>query len=231
MAPFVAGQALQRWIGGFVQRHHKVLGMTDRGSVLLMVYTVFSAATVGGIWHLLTPGLFAILAAVDAALLALMLAATTLIARRLGFSRADEIAIVFCGSKKSLISGIAMANVMFAGPTVSLIVLPLMIFHQIQLMACAALARRYASAPRRRPPRLQRRANARQPVRRKRDSSSPRMRRAPRRRAEQGADSPLDFRPLRALILRGRGGHDSVTRVCVKLLTRGRGPRPNCRDP
>jgi len=147
LAPFVAGQALQRWIGGFVQRHSKVLGMTDRGSVLLMVYTVFSAATVGGIWHQLSPGLFAILAAVDATLLALMLAATAFIARRLGFSRADEIAIVFCGSKKSLISGIAMANVMFAGPAVSLVVLPLMIFHQIQLMACAALARRYASAP------------------------------------------------------------------------------------
>jgi sodium/bile acid cotransporter 7 len=146
LAPFVAGQALQPWIGGFVQRHGKVLGMTDRGSVLLMVYTVFSAATVGGVWRLLTPGVFAILIAVDAALLALMLAATALIARGLRFSRADEIAIVFCGSKKSLISGIAMANVMFAGPAVSLIVLPLMIFHQIQLMACAALARRYASA-------------------------------------------------------------------------------------
>ncbi len=54
---------------------------------------------------------------------------------------------MFCGSKKSLVSGIAMANVLFAGPALSLIVLPLMIFHQIQLMACAALARRYASAP------------------------------------------------------------------------------------
>jgi solute carrier family 10 (sodium/bile acid cotransporter), member 7 len=147
LAPFVAGQALQGWIGGFVQRHHKILGMSDRGSVLLMVYTVFSAATVGGIWHQLTPGVFVILAAVDGVLLGLMLAATTLIARRLGFSRADEIAIVFCGSKKSLISGIAMANVMFAGPALSLIVLPLMVFHQIQLMACAALARHYASTP------------------------------------------------------------------------------------
>jgi len=147
LAPFVAGQALQRWIGSFVQRHRKMLGMVDRGSVQLMVYTVFSAATVGGIWHQLTPEVFAILAAVDAALLALMLAATAGAARRLGFSRADETAIVFCGSKKSLVSGIAMANVLFAGPALSLIVLPLMIFHQIQLMACAALARRYASAP------------------------------------------------------------------------------------
>jgi solute carrier family 10 (sodium/bile acid cotransporter), member 7 len=147
LAPFAAGQALQRWIGGFVERHRKILGMVDRTSVLLMVYTVFSAATVGGIWHQLTPAAFALLAAIDAALLALMLAATTGLARRLGFSRADEIAIVFCGSKKSLVSGIAMANVLFAGPALSLIVLPLMIFHQIQLMACAVLARRYANAP------------------------------------------------------------------------------------
>ena len=144
LAPFVAGQALQRWIGGFVQRHRKMLGTVDRGSVLLMVYTVFSAATVGGIWHQLTPGLFAILGAVDAALLALMLAATAGVARWFGFSRADEIAIVFCGSKKSLVSGITMANVLFAGPALGLIVLPMMIFHQLQLMACAALARHYA---------------------------------------------------------------------------------------
>ena len=235
MAPFVAGQALQRWIGGFVQRHRKVLGMTDRGSVLLMVYTVFSAATVGGIWHLLTPGLFAILAAVDAALLALMLAATTLIARRLGFSRADEIAIVFCGSKKSLISGIAMANVMFAGPAVSLIVLPLMIFHQIQLMACAALARRYASAPApaSEPPgrgaRTRDNGFGANTLHRRRESGALLVGAVAASRPQ--ADSPSDFRPLRALILRGRGGHDFVTRVCVKLLTRGRGPRPNCRDP
>ena len=77
----------------------------------------------------------------------LMMATTAFCARRLGFSRADEIAIVFCGSKKSLVSGIPMANVLFAGPTLGLIVLPLMIFHQLQLMACAALARRYACAP------------------------------------------------------------------------------------
>jgi len=41
-------------------------------------------------------------------------------------------------------SGIPMANILFAGQAVSLIVLPLMLFHQIQLMVCASLARRYA---------------------------------------------------------------------------------------
>ena len=82
----------------------------------------------------------------SAALLGLMLAITAVAARGLGFSREDEIAIMFCGSKKSLVAGIPMANVLFAGQPLGLIVLPLMIFHQIQLMACAALARHYASA-------------------------------------------------------------------------------------
>ncbi len=71
---------------------------------------------------------------------------TDLVSRLLGFARADEITIVFCGSKKSLASGLPMATVLFAGQSVGLIVLPLMLFHQIQLMVCAALARRYAAA-------------------------------------------------------------------------------------
>ena len=74
------------------------------------------------------------------------MASTAFAARRLGFSREDEIAIVFCGSKKSLVTGIPMANALFAGATLGLVVLPLMIFHQLQLMACATLARRYALA-------------------------------------------------------------------------------------
>jgi sodium/bile acid cotransporter 7 len=146
LVPFIAGQAAQRRIGGFVQRHRRMLGLVDRGSVLLMVYTVFSAATVGDIWHQLAPRPFAMIVAVDGMLLVLMLATTAAVARLLGFSRDDEIAIVFCGSKKSLVSGIPMANVLFAGPALGLVVLPLMIFHQLQLMACAALARRYATA-------------------------------------------------------------------------------------
>ena len=37
-----------------------------------------------------------------------------------------------------------MANALFAGTTLGFVVLPMMIFHQLQFMACAALARRYA---------------------------------------------------------------------------------------
>jgi sodium/bile acid cotransporter 7 len=99
---------------------------------------------VADIWHKTPLFGLAMMAMIDGLLLALVLTITTIASRWLRFSREDEIAIVFCGSKKSLASGVSMANVLFAGHTVGLIVLPLMLFHQIQLMTCAALARRYA---------------------------------------------------------------------------------------
>jgi sodium/bile acid cotransporter 7 len=78
-----------------------------------------------------------------------VLAITTYGSRLLRFPRADEVTIVFCGSKKSLASGLPMATVLLAGQSIGLIVLPLMLFHQIQLMVCAALAKRYANASQR----------------------------------------------------------------------------------
>jgi len=116
----------------------------DRGSILMVVYGAFSAAVINGLWHQLTPEASVTLVLVCGALLAILLTSTTWVARRLGFNRADEITIVFCGSKKSLAAGVPMANILFPAASVGMIVLPLMIFHQIQLMVCAVLARRYA---------------------------------------------------------------------------------------
>jgi solute carrier family 10 (sodium/bile acid cotransporter), member 7 len=148
LAPFLAGHLLRPWIGGFVGRHRYALGFVDRGSILLVVYLAFSEAVANGLWHVLSLGDLVKLLVVCALLLAIVLAVTVVVARRLGFERADEIVIVFCGSKKSLASGVPMAGVLFPLAQVGMIVLPLMLFHQIQLMVCAALARRYAmSAP------------------------------------------------------------------------------------
>ena len=142
--PFVAGQVARRWIGGFVERHKQVLGLVDRGSILLVVYTAFSAAVVEGLWHQVSLEALVMLAVLCSLLLAIALFATAQLGKRLGFSRADRITILFCGSKKSLASGVPMANVLFASSAVGAIVLPLMLFHQIQLMVCAVLAQRYA---------------------------------------------------------------------------------------
>ena len=143
--PFVAGQLLRPWLGRWAERNKKLLSYTDRGSILLVVYGAFSEAVVGGIWHQLPVSDLLVMVALDGVLLALVLAITTLVSRAFAFAKEDEIAIVFCGSKKSLASGVPMANVLFAGQAIGVIVLPLMLFHQIQLMACAALARRYAA--------------------------------------------------------------------------------------
>ncbi|WP_077800520.1 bile acid:sodium symporter family protein [Streptomyces sp. JHA26] len=146
LVPFVAGQVLRRWIGGFVARHRKVLGLVDRGSILLVVYTAFSEGMVQGVWHQVSPVRLAGLLAVEAVLLAVMLLLTWYGARALGFGRADRIAIQFAGSKKSLASGLPMASVLF-GAHASLAVLPLMLFHQMQLMVCAVIAKRRAHDP------------------------------------------------------------------------------------
>ncbi|MEU6439491.1 bile acid:sodium symporter family protein [Streptomyces sp. NPDC047046] len=147
LLPFLAGQFLRRWVGGFLTRHRKVLGYVDRGSILLVVYTAFSEGMVRGIWHQVTvPRLLALLLA-EAVLLAAMLVLTWWGAGRLGFPRADRVAIQFAGSKKSLASGLPMASVLF-GAHASLAVLPLMVFHQMQLMVCAVIARRRAAEER-----------------------------------------------------------------------------------
>lgn len=144
LLPFVAGQLLRRWIGGFLTRHRKLLGLVDRGSILLVVYTAFSAGMVEGIWHQVSGLRLLCLLGVEAVLLAVMLIATSYGAKRLGFPREDRIAITFAGSKKSLAAGLPMAGVLF-GAQAGLAVLPLMLFHQMQLMVCAVLAKRFAA--------------------------------------------------------------------------------------
>lgn len=145
LVPFVAGQLLRRWIGGFITKNKKALGYVDRSSVLLVVYAAFSEGVVAGIWGRLTPLSLVLLLVVSMVLLATVMVTTTVAARRLGFSHEDEIAIVFCGSKKSLATGVPMATVLLPAATVGLTVLPLMLFHQIQLMVCAWMARRYVT--------------------------------------------------------------------------------------
>ncbi|WP_149181281.1 bile acid:sodium symporter [Streptomyces sp. TRM49041] len=148
LVPFLAGQVARRWIAGFVGRHRKVLSYVDRGSILLVVYTAFSEGMVRGVWHQVTPARLAALLGLEAVLLAAMLALTWYGSRRLGFfGREDRIAIQFAGSKKSLAAGLPMASVLF-GAQASLAVLPLMLFHQMQLMVCAVIARRRAGDPR-----------------------------------------------------------------------------------
>ncbi|MFY1021411.1 bile acid:sodium symporter family protein [Ectopseudomonas khazarica] len=144
LLPFILGQIAQRWIGGWVAQNKNWLKYVDQSSILLVVYTAFSAAVIGGLWQQVP--LVTLLAVVVACcvLLALALLLTHLLGKWLGFNLEDRITILFCGSKKSLATGVPMAQVLFAGGAIGVLILPLMLFHQIQLMVCAVLAQRYA---------------------------------------------------------------------------------------
>ncbi|HQV15861.1 MAG TPA: bile acid:sodium symporter family protein, partial [Denitromonas sp.] len=144
LVPFLAGHAARHWIGAWVARHQRWLKFVDQGSILLVVYTAFSDAVSGGLWQLVPAADLLALALVCTLLLAIVLWATQLLALRLGFSTEDCITIVFAGSKKSMATGVPMAQILFAGGAVGPLILPLMLFHQIQLMVCAALAQHYA---------------------------------------------------------------------------------------
>ncbi len=149
LLPFFAGQLLRRWILGFVTHHKGILGLVDRGSILLVVYGAFSEGVVSGLWSRISVQAFAVVFVLAALLLAIILTLTTFVSRRMGFRVEDEITIVMCGSKKSLASGVPIATVLFPPAAVGVTVLPLMVFHQLQLVVCAWLARRYASRPHR----------------------------------------------------------------------------------
>ena len=144
LLPFLAGQFLRPWIGRWVDRHKPMLKIVDQGSILLVVYTAFSESVNEGLWHKLSLSSLLGLGLLCCVLLAIALGLATFISRRLGFSREDEITIVFCGSKKSLASGVPMAKVLFAPSALGMVILPVMLFHQIQLMVCAVLAARWA---------------------------------------------------------------------------------------
>ena len=147
LAPFVLGQFTRRWVGKVAQS--KATKVVDRGSIAMVVYSAFSKGVVDGVWTSISLWDLAFLVVFAAAFVAFMLWLTRKASQKMGFNRADTIAIEFCGSKKSLATGLPMASVIFAsgGASLGLLILPLMIYHQVQLMMCSWLAARYAQRP------------------------------------------------------------------------------------
>lgn len=148
LLPFGAGQALRPWLGAWFARFKPWTNAVDRGVILLLVFVAFSDSVADGLWSRHGAGLIALTLVGSGAILAVVLVLTTAAAHRCGFNTEDEITTVFCGSKKTLASGVPMAKVLFgAHPALGVIVLPLMFYHQLQLFVCSVLAQRYARRP------------------------------------------------------------------------------------
>jgi sodium/bile acid cotransporter 7 len=144
LLPFFAGQLARPLIGKVIERHKALVTLYDRGAILLIVYVAFSAGTVGGLWGAVGPAVMAALVAVILVFLGLAMAASLALGRLAALPPEDRTTLFFCGSTKSLATGLPMAGLLFSGQEVAMIVLPLMLYHLIQLMLCAALAQRAA---------------------------------------------------------------------------------------
>lgn len=142
LLPFAIGHACRPALQGWAERQKPLLAITDRMTIVLALYSAFSAATLAGLWVHLSMASLLILGVVCASLLGIMLTLTRFSARLCGLPNADAVAIQFCGSQKSLVSGVPMARALFAGPEAGVVILPLVLFHQIQLLTCAWLAPR-----------------------------------------------------------------------------------------
>lgn len=154
LVPFVVGQAVQRCTGTWLRAHGWLTRATDRATIVLVAYSAVSEATRTGAWRGVTVGTVAGLLAVSAALLVALLALTWRAGGWWGLDRGDRIALLMCGSKKSLATGLPMAAVLLPAATAATVTLPVVVFHQLQLTVCAAIARRLAAGAREPSPRV-----------------------------------------------------------------------------
>lgn len=143
--PLVIGQALRPWLGGWAARNKRWTSKVDRGTILLLVYTSFCDSVAQGVWTRQGPIVLAATLIGSALVLGLMLSGLNLVGRWLGFPVEDRIAAVFCGSKKTLASGVPMAHLIFgSSPALGVILLPIMVYHPLQLVVCGTLATRWS---------------------------------------------------------------------------------------
>ncbi len=140
LVPFILGQIFRPYVYPLIQKMPKVVKVFDQGSILMVVYGAFSSAVVAGLWTQVSIPTLLLLIVVCSVLLTIVMLLGFYIPKWMGFNSADQKAIFFCGSKKTLASGVPMAQILFIGQPLGMIVLPIMIFHQIQLMVCGIIA-------------------------------------------------------------------------------------------
>lgn len=144
LAPLLLGQAVRPWLGAFFARHKRYTNILDKCVILLLVYAAFCNSMLSGLWEQQSGSVIVAAFVGSALLLAVVLLMTTRVTRWLGFSHGDQVAGVFCASKKSLAAGAPMAVLIFGHhPALGLILLPIMIYHPMQLVVCSIMAETY----------------------------------------------------------------------------------------
>lgn len=144
LLPFVLGQLFRPLVYPHMIKVPRLVKSFDQGSILMVVYGAFSSAVVAGLWNEVGWQTLLLLVLACSVFLTVIMLLAYYLPKVFGFNRKDQIAIFFCSSKKTLASGVPMAQILFIGQPLGMIVLPIMIFHQIQLMVCGIIANRWS---------------------------------------------------------------------------------------
>lgn len=145
LAPVILGLLLHSKIGSFAERYKKWLRYFDQSIILLIVYTAFCESFYGDMFSDHSLSEIFLLGLVMFMFFLFMFCLMYMLSSFLKFNREDRITILFCGSKKSLVQGAVMGRVLFPNPvTFGIILLPLMLYHALQLIAGSIIAERMA---------------------------------------------------------------------------------------
>lgn len=144
LAPFAVGQAARRWVVDWVERRRRAASLMERGVILLVVYKAFGAASTAGLWGRLRPSDLAVAIGCAAAMLAMAHLVAWLLGGAAGLPRDDRIAVLFCAGQRSLAVGASAAAVIWPSPAAGVILLPLMIHHQLQVLVGWRIAKKLA---------------------------------------------------------------------------------------
>lgn len=147
LLPFVVGQLAQPLIGGYVRSKKRLTTIWDRGTIMLVVLVAVSTATASGVWSTVSPATLVGVLVVSGAMLAVAFAATWWGGRALGLGIEDRVALLMCGSQKSLATGLPMLAALFPAAIAGPIAVPVIVFHQLQLVLSSVIARRLARRP------------------------------------------------------------------------------------
>ncbi len=144
LVPFMMGQLLQRWLGGWVAAHRSLVTILDRNAIAIAVYVAVSGAIMGGVATRIESAAWAGLLAASGLLLVFAHGGAWLLAKALRLSHGDRIAFLFAGGQKSIAMGAPLATVLFAPDVAGIVLLPILTYHLLQLVLAAPLAARLA---------------------------------------------------------------------------------------
>jgi sodium/bile acid cotransporter 7 len=147
LLPLLIGLALSPYLGKWFRARGGWLTWFDRSIILFIVYKSFAISQLEGHFiQLKGPYIVSVFVAVIV-LFIIVYGITNYVSRITHLPRGERITLQYCGSKKSLIHGSIFAQALF-GPqaALGLLLLPVLIYHGIQIIVVSWLAQKQNEA-------------------------------------------------------------------------------------